>query len=76
MPYFLSFDRITNERVTHEKECREAEVSLLTDLRLFSDNSSLEIFVNDGDLVFSLLYFTEEANVRVSYAGLKPDGIC
>ncbi len=69
-------NRLTVSRmnwVTHEKESREAEVSLLTDLRMFSDNSSLEIFVNDGELVFSLRYFTEKANVQVSYAGLKMD---
>lgn len=42
----------------------------LTQLDIFSDASSAELFVNDGATVFSMRYFTGGENLRIDYAGL------
>ena len=51
-------------------QAREISLPTLTDLDIFSDASSAEIFVNDGAAVFSMRYFTGGENLRIDYAGL------
>ncbi|GJM69455.1 hypothetical protein HMSSN036_16710 [Paenibacillus macerans] len=50
---------------TKQREYRKAELThTLAEMRLFIESSSLEIFVNEGEEVFSLRYFTEDAQQR------------
>lgn len=60
--------------VANKKETKVKQVQSLSQMSIFSDNSSIEIFVNDGECVFSLRYFTEEENLSVKYAGLQQEG--
>ncbi|WP_178075847.1 GH32 C-terminal domain-containing protein [Paenibacillus oralis] len=50
---------------TKQREHRKATLAhTLAEMRLFMESSSLEIFVNGGEEVFSLRYFTEDAGQR------------
>lgn len=60
--------------VTNKKEVKIKEVQMLSQMSVFSDNSAIEIFVNDGECVFSLRYFTEEEKLSVTYLGLQQKG--
>lgn len=60
--------------VTYKKETKVKQIQSLAQMSIFSDNSSIEIFVNDGECVFSLRYFTNEENLSVKYAGLQQEG--
>ncbi len=51
-------------------QSREIPLPELTQLDIFSNASSAEIFVNDGAAVFSMRYFTGSENLRIDYAGL------
>lgn len=51
-------------------QSKEIALPELTQLDIFSDASSMEIFVNDGAAVFSMRYFTGSENLRIDYAGL------
>lgn len=59
--------------VTHQKETKTKRIQNLSQMSVFSDNSSMEIFVNDGECVFSLRYFTEEEHLSVRYVGLQQE---
>lgn len=52
-------------------QSRRITLTELFKLQVFSDNSSAEIFVNDGAVVFSMRYFTGAENLRVEYDGLQ-----
>ena len=43
----------------------------LTDVRILTDESSVEVFVNDGEYVFSTRYYPEEAGIRIEAEGAK-----
>ena len=57
--------------VSHKREYKSKQVKQLKSLQLYSDNSTIEIFINDGESVFSMRYFTQEANLTAHYKGLK-----
>ncbi|MGG3159761.1 glycoside hydrolase family 32 protein [Priestia megaterium] len=66
---------VTRENwATNKKETKFKQVQGISQMSIFSDNSSIEVFVNDGECVFSLRYFTEEENLSVKYDGLQPKG--
>ena len=54
-----------------EIQIRQLILSELSELQIFSDNSSAEIFVNNGAAVFSMRYFTSGKNLEIEYAGLE-----
>lgn len=54
-----------------EMQIRKLSLASLSKLQIFSDNSSAEIFVNDGEAVFSMRYFTQEENLQIVYEGLQ-----
>ncbi|MBE6072655.1 MAG: glycoside hydrolase family 32 protein [Clostridium butyricum] len=56
--------------VTNKKESKMKKLNSLMQLNIFSDNSTLEVFVNNGESVFSLRYFTDENDLGVEYLGL------
>lgn len=51
-------------------QIRRLPLSELSELQIFSDNSSVEIFVNDGAAVFSMRYFTSDEDFDIEYVGL------
>ena len=54
-----------------EIQTRQLLLPELSELQIFSDNSSAEIFVNDGAAVFSMRYFTRGEDLDIEYAGLE-----
>lgn len=60
--------------LTNQKEHRRAVLRhSLTELQMFVESSSIELFVNQGEEVFSLRYFLEDATERS--IRLESDGI-
>lgn len=57
--------------VNGELQTKQLLLSELLELQIFSDNSSAEIFVNNGAAVFSMRYFTDSKNREIEYAGLE-----
>lgn len=57
--------------VDGKMQTRQFALSELSELQIFSDNSSAEIFVNDGVAVFSMRYFTDNQNIEIEYVGLQ-----
>ena len=80
----LTFDKDRNQMVLDRKESVYAienlaskndfsrsqfiDLSSSIQLSIFLDVSSIEIFVNDGELVFTSLFFTEEMGDHVSFS--------
>jgi beta-fructofuranosidase len=60
--------------VTKENESTTKRLESLFQLSIFSDSSTLEVFVNNGESVFSLRYFTDEYDLDSEYSGLDRDG--
>lgn len=51
--------------MTNQREYRKATLaSQLAGMQIFIESSSLEIFVNEGEEVFSLRYFLEDTEQR------------
>ncbi|WP_028273148.1 glycoside hydrolase family 32 protein [Atopococcus tabaci] len=68
--------RVTVERtnwLTKESETRSVALNeALTDMRIFLEASSLELFINGGREVFSLRYFTETENSELTWKSTRP----
>ena len=54
-------------------QTRNIPLPVLTELDIFSDASSAEIFINCGAAVFSMRYFTGAENLRIDYTGLAQE---
>lgn len=50
-------------------EKRACTISSLSSLQIFMDRSSLEIFVNDGEEVFTARYFPDPCDFSISFRG-------
>ena len=70
--HFISQDKTS---VSAGRSMRYVEVDEVKDLRILADRSSVEVFVNDGEYVFSTRYYPEnhkllaeavEAQIRLS----------
>lgn len=44
--------------VSHKREYKSKQVNQLKSLQLYSDNSTIEIFINDGESVFYEIFYT------------------
>ncbi|AOM81497.1 glycoside hydrolase family 32 protein [Salisediminibacterium beveridgei] len=63
---------ITLERTVIGGDAREqryGSVDQVAEIRIFLDRSSVEIFINDGELVFSSRHFADPKNQAVTFAG-------
>ena len=74
----LSFDgKLVSLRFEDElgsgRQCRRAEASDVRNVRVLADTSILEIYVNDGETVFTSRWFPKEAQRTVL---LKGQGDC
>lgn len=57
--------------VNGQLETKIMKLNYLKKLHIFCDNSALEIFVNDGEYVFSLRYFYTKNSQNIIYKNLK-----
>ena len=65
----IEFINSRNNKVSCGRKCRSVEIDHLTDVRILSDESSVEIFVNDGAYVFSTRYYPEEPGICIEAEG-------
>ncbi|MEK4870263.1 sucrose-6-phosphate hydrolase [Niallia sp. FSL W8-1348] len=71
---YLSFDaeRLTLKRrnlMTDDLESRTCKIASVSKLQIFMDHSSLEIFINDGEEVFTARYFPNPNDAMISMEG-------
>lgn len=64
--------RFTDNRktcVSAGRDCRYVETDEVTNIRVIADVSSVEVFVNDGEYVFSTRYYPDKYNINVQAEG-------
>ncbi|MBO0458218.1 glycoside hydrolase family 32 protein [Enterococcus hulanensis] len=59
---------------TGENESREVQLDSLYKLHIFNDSSAVEVFINDGEYVFSMRAFSSDCNRDVYYQNLGHNG--
>ena len=65
----IKFINNRNNKVSCGRKCRSVEIDHLADVRILADESSVEIFVNDGAYVFSTRYYPEEPGICIEAEG-------
>lgn len=60
--------------VTQETEVKQIDLHDLTKLQIFCDTSAIEIFVNDGQKVFSMRFFSTNPRRDAYYENLNENG--
>ncbi len=64
--------RFTDNRktcVSAGRDCRYVETDEVTNVRVIADVSSVEVFVNDGEYVFSTRYYPDKYSINVQAEG-------
>ena len=64
--------RFTDNRktcVSAGRDCRYVETDEVTNIRVIADVSSVELFVNDGEYVFSTRYYPDKYSINVQAEG-------
>ena len=64
--------RFTDNRktcVSAGRDCRYVETDEVTNIRVIADISSVEVFVNDGEYVFSTRYYPDKYSINVQAEG-------
>ena len=67
----IEFMNNRNDKVSCGRKSRSVEIDHLTDVRILADESSVEIFVNEGAYVFSTRYYPEEPGVSIGAEGAE-----
>ena len=55
--------------VSAGRDCRYVEAENVENIRIIADTSSVEVFVNDGEYVFSTRYYPEKYSIDVQAEG-------
>lgn len=69
--FVIEFINSRNNKVSCGRKIRYVEMDHVTDVRILSDESSVEIFVNDGAYVFSTRYYPEEPGICIEAEGAE-----
>lgn len=67
----IEFINNRNNKVSCGRGHRSVETDHVTDVRILADESSAEIFVNDGKYVFSTRYYPEEPGICIEAEGAE-----
>ncbi len=67
----MRFTDQAKDSVSGGRGLRYAEAERLENVRILTDTSSVEVFVNDGELVFTTRYYPEAEEIRVEAAGAQ-----
>lgn len=67
----IEFMNNRNDKVSCGRKSRSVEIDHLTDVRILADESSVEIFVNEGAYVFSTRYYPEELGISIEAEGAE-----
>lgn len=65
----IEFINNRNNKVSCGRRVRYADMNTVTDVRILADESSVEVFVNEGEYVFSTRYYPEEPGIRIKAEG-------
>lgn len=76
----LSFDRSNSTSLEFHKEFKKRHPSSVTgtqskEIRIFLDRSSMEVFVNQGELVITELLFPSSPYTKLSMQGVEPNSV-
>lgn len=69
--FSMRFSDQSKESVSAGRNVRYADMPELENVRILTDVSSVEVFVNDGEYVFTTRYYPAEASVRVDAPGAE-----
>lgn len=69
--FIIKFINNRNDKVSCGRKYRSVKADHLTDVRILSDESSVEIFINDGEYVFSTRYYPEEPGIYIEAPGAE-----
>lgn len=67
----MRFTDQAKDSVSGGRGLRYAETERLENVRILTDISSVEVFVNDGELVFTTRYYPETEEIRIEAAGAQ-----
>lgn len=67
----MRFTDSSKSAVSAGRTRRYAEIDILTDVLVLADVSSVEVFLNGGEYVFSTRYYPEKYSARIESAGAK-----
>lgn len=62
---FIMEFRDENKDVSVGRGCRCADTGVLRNVRILADESSVEVFINDGEYVFSTRYYPKEYAIEI-----------
>lgn len=60
-----------NNKVSCGRKLRYVDIDHLTDVKILADESSVEVFINDGEYVFSTRYYPEKPGICVEAEGAE-----
>ncbi len=64
--------RFLEDNVGCGRSIRRAKLDICTNIRVVADKSALEIYLNDGRIVFSTRMYPEEDKVKITAKGIAP----
>lgn len=63
--FIMEFRDDENGEVSIGRGCRYADTGEVRNVRILADESSVEVFVNDGEYVFSTRYYPDEYTIEI-----------
>ena len=69
--FIIEFIDKRNNKVSCGRTSRSVETDHVSDVRILADESSVEVFVNDGAYVFSTRYYPEEPGLCIDAEGAE-----
>ena len=67
----IEFINKRNNKVSCGRTRRYVKTDHVTDVRILTDESSVEVFVNDGEYVFSTRFYPEIPGIRIDADGAQ-----
>lgn len=67
----IKFTDNRNNNISCGRKSRSVEMDSVTEVRILADESSAEIFVNDGEYVFSTRYYPEDPGICIEAEGAE-----
>ena len=69
--FVIKFKDNGKDSVSCGRDRRSVRLEQLSDVRILADSSSAEVFLNDGEYVFSTRYYPDKAHVSVEAGGAE-----
>ncbi|MBQ4247264.1 MAG: GH32 C-terminal domain-containing protein, partial [Ruminococcus sp.] len=63
--------RFTDAKVGCGRDVRRARLDSCNDLRVLADKTSMEIFINNGETVFSTRFYPQDTQISITAKGLS-----